>query len=254
MVRGLDLFRSHFSGFEDQYILIGGTACYLAMEDAGLDFRVTKDLDIVLCVEALDGAFVKLFWDFIKEAGYKNRQQSTGKQLFYRFDKPERDDYPWMLELFSRKPDALALSEDAHLTPIPTRDELSSLSAILLDEGYYRFIHESKRLLHGVMVATPECLIPLKAKAWIDLRSRKQTGETIDERSIKKHRNDIFRIFQLLTMDTRITLPRSIRKDMTEFLAQLKREPVVDLNPFNLPRRSLKDVTEALQSIYGLTG
>ena len=36
MVRGLDLFRSHFPGFEDQYVLIGGTACYLAMEDARL--------------------------------------------------------------------------------------------------------------------------------------------------------------------------------------------------------------------------
>ena len=254
MVRGLDLFRKHFSGFEDQYILIGGAACYLAMEDAGLDFRVTKDLDIVLCVEALDGAFVKLFWDFIKEGRYKNRQQSTGKQLFYRFDKPERDDYPWMLELFSRKPDALALSEEAHLTPIPTSDELSSLSAILMDEGYYEFIHASKRRLHGVMAATPECLIPLKAKAWMDLRARKQAGENIDERSIKKHRNDIFKIFQLLTLDTRIKLPRTIREDMTEFLAQLKRDPVVDLKPFGMPRRTMDDVMEALQSIYGLNG
>ena len=46
-----------------------GPACYLAMEEAGLDFRVTKDLDIVLCVEALDAEFVGAFWDFVKDIG-----------------------------------------------------------------------------------------------------------------------------------------------------------------------------------------
>jgi hypothetical protein len=32
--------------------LIGGTACIVIMQEAGLDFRATKDLDIVLYVEA----------------------------------------------------------------------------------------------------------------------------------------------------------------------------------------------------------
>ena len=66
MVKGIDQFRAHFEGFNDSYVLIGGAACYLAMEEAGLDFRATKDLDIVLCVEALDAEFVGVFWDFIK--------------------------------------------------------------------------------------------------------------------------------------------------------------------------------------------
>jgi hypothetical protein len=42
-----------------------------------------------------------------------------------------------MLELFSRTPDALHLSDEAHLTPIPVDEGQSSLSAILLDDGYY---------------------------------------------------------------------------------------------------------------------
>jgi formylmethanofuran dehydrogenase subunit E len=58
MVKGIDQFKAHFAGFADRYILIGGAACYLAMEEAGLDFRATKDLDIVLRVEALDSEFV----------------------------------------------------------------------------------------------------------------------------------------------------------------------------------------------------
>lgn len=47
MVRGLPKFREHFKGLDDQYVLIGGAAVDVAMEDADLDFRVTKDLDIV---------------------------------------------------------------------------------------------------------------------------------------------------------------------------------------------------------------
>jgi hypothetical protein len=36
MVRGLDVFREYFAGHADQFVLIGGTAATLAMEDAGL--------------------------------------------------------------------------------------------------------------------------------------------------------------------------------------------------------------------------
>lgn len=53
MVKGLDVFQNWFADHADQYVLIGGTAASLTMEDAGLDFRATKDLDIVLHVEAL---------------------------------------------------------------------------------------------------------------------------------------------------------------------------------------------------------
>ena len=46
MVKGLDVFRDYFAGHAEQFVLIGGTAATLAMEDAGLAFRATKDLDI----------------------------------------------------------------------------------------------------------------------------------------------------------------------------------------------------------------
>jgi formylmethanofuran dehydrogenase subunit E len=69
MVAGIRRFRDHFAGHEDQYILIGGAACELIMDEVGLDFRATKDLDIVLIVEALDPAFSETFWAFIEERG-----------------------------------------------------------------------------------------------------------------------------------------------------------------------------------------
>lgn len=44
MVIGVDRFRTHFAGHEHQYVLIGGAACDLVMDEVGLDFRATKDL------------------------------------------------------------------------------------------------------------------------------------------------------------------------------------------------------------------
>lgn len=42
MVRGLEIFRNHFAGYANQFILIGGTAATLTMAEAGLEFRATK--------------------------------------------------------------------------------------------------------------------------------------------------------------------------------------------------------------------
>ena len=72
MIQGLDTFKAFFKGYEDRYTLIGGVACYLSMEEAGLDFRATKVLDIVLCVEALDAEFAQRFWGFVKAGEYEH--------------------------------------------------------------------------------------------------------------------------------------------------------------------------------------
>jgi hypothetical protein len=100
-------------------VLIGGGACELIMDEAGVDFRATKDLDIVLIVEALDRAFADRFWAFVQEGGYEIRERSEGQKILYRFQKPQARDFPAMLELFSRSPKGLQLPEDATLTPLP---------------------------------------------------------------------------------------------------------------------------------------
>jgi len=46
------------------------------MEDAGLEFRATKDLDIVLHIEALSAAFGECS-EFVDEGGYENPQASA---------------------------------------------------------------------------------------------------------------------------------------------------------------------------------
>ena len=88
-MRGIDKFKERFAGHDGEYVLIGGGACDLLFGEAGQDFRATKDLDLVLLVEALTPEFGRVFWDFVKEGGYENRQKSSGKPQFYRFSKPE---------------------------------------------------------------------------------------------------------------------------------------------------------------------
>src|SRR5579859_3191060 len=87
------------------------------MEAAGLPFRATKDLDIVLHIEALNPAFGAAFWCFVEGGGYEIRQASeAGKPVLYRFQKPTDRRYPAMLELFCRSPDGIQLAESSRLS------------------------------------------------------------------------------------------------------------------------------------------
>ncbi len=61
MVRGITNFKKRFQDYEEQYVIIGGTACDLIMENEELPFRATKDIDLVLIVEALTAEFGETF-------------------------------------------------------------------------------------------------------------------------------------------------------------------------------------------------
>ena len=251
MVRGIEIFKRWFAGHEGQYVIIGGTACDLLMDDAGLEFRATKDIDLVLIVEALDAAFGKRFWEFIQTAGYQRKTKSSGSPQFYRFANPKDNDYPAMIELFSRKPDAISLPTDAVLSPLPLEEDISSLSAILLDEDYYRFLMQGRIQTDGVTILDAPYLIPFKAKAWIDLSKKKENGESIDERNIGKHKNDIFRLSELLTEDIKMSalLPSSVKEDMRYFL-NMMRIGRSDLAQLGIRYRSKDDILDALIRIY----
>lgn len=253
MVKGLDIFREHFKDFQESYVLIGGVACYLTMEEAGVDFRATKDLDIVLCAEALDTPFIVHFWEFVKTGSYQNQQKSTGDKQFYRFDKPTAEGYPFMLELFSREPDQLTLTDGAHLTPIPADEEISSLSAILLDNDYYQCIKSGKTVIDNVPVLEAEFILAFKAKAWLDLTQRKSAGEQVDGRSIKKHRNDVFRLSALLAPTQKVYVADSIKRDVKRFLTAMATEEGLNLKDFGITI-GLDELLVNLRSIYQVEG
>lgn len=70
MVNGLTKFKERFQGYENQYVIIGGTACDLIMGNEELPFRATKDIDIVLIVESITTEFGKQFWEYVKKSGF----------------------------------------------------------------------------------------------------------------------------------------------------------------------------------------
>lgn len=217
MVNGVDIFKRYFADYEDNYIIIGGAACDIIEEDAGQNPRATKDIDIILIVEALKPEFVKRFWQFIVDGDYTTRQHSNGKSEYYRFLKPKVKSFPFQLELFARKPDVLDISEASILTPIPVDEDLSSLSAILMNDAYYNFTLEHSQIVDGIRIANTESLICLKAKAFLDLSLRKNNGEQIDSTNIRKHPSDIFRLAVTLTGATVFTLPEELYNDLSEF-------------------------------------
>lgn len=158
-----------------------------------------------------------------------------------------------MLELFSRKPDALVLGDDAHLTPIPVGEEASSLSAILLDDQYYGFLHDHKIEISGVSLVSEACLIPLKARAWPDLTKRKQAGENIDSRDIKKHRTDILRLYQLIDPRSVIELPEPVPADLAEFLNSVKQEVDAQLlKSLSITGVTPESVIQAIRNAYAI--
>lgn len=243
MVKGIDVFLDYFREYADQYVLIGGAACSVSFEEQDINFgRTTKDLDIVLIVEAQTKEFGERFWQFIKDGKYRIRAKSNGEPQFYRFDKPEDSNFPKMIELFSRT--NYILKEENGMTPIHIDDSVSSLSAILLNDAYYQLLMEGREVIMGISVLKPEWIIPFKAKAWLDLREK----QNIDSSDIKKHRNDIIRIASELVLQ-KCMFPLEVHRDMEVFLKDFD---VSELELKNLKIRGTKpeDVKETLRTIY----
>ena len=82
MVRGIDVFTKYFEQYPDNYVIIGGTACDIIVSESGFRPRATKDIDIILVVEALDSAFAKQFWNFVNEGKYEVREKSDPERQY----------------------------------------------------------------------------------------------------------------------------------------------------------------------------
>lgn len=250
MVVGLESFKAWFRGYENQYAIIGGTACDLLMAEEGIDFRATKDIDLVLIVEALTPEFGRSFWEYIVQAGYEYRNKSTGSPQFYRFSRPAQPGFPHMIELFSRQPEAISLSDNAVLTPLPMEEDISSLSAILLDDEYYALLSDGRVIVNGIPVLDVDKLILFKVKAWLDLSARKAAGEQVDSKNIRKHKNDVFRLSMLLTPSMRTDISNGVYADLHKFLHEMETE-TIDLKQLEI-HRSKAEVLKLLEDTYYL--
>ena len=152
MVTGIESFKEWFKGSEEQYAAIGGTACDILMTEEGLDFRATKDIDLVLIID-------------------------------------------------------------------------------------------------GVTVLDAAYLIPFKAKAWMDLTDRKAAGEYVDSKNIKKHKNDVFRLTELIDPTSKVMAPQGVYEDIQNFVQRMQTESV-DIKQLGLADRTKEQILEEVKEMY----
>jgi len=250
---GLDLFTRRFADHQERFLLIGGAACVLAMGELGIEFRATKDLDIVLCLESVDPAFAQTVWTFIRDGGYQQRETASGRREYFRFAKPAAPGFPAMIELFARAPASLTRAEDQRIIPairtIDAAGDPLSLSAILLDDDAYAWMRTGRRIVNGLPIVRAEHLIPLKARAWLDLSARQQAGAAIDQRDIRKHRNDVIRLSAIVDPAYRVEIPSIIRSDMATFINDM-RQATIDLPSLGITGMSVRELADVLGERY----
>lgn len=249
MVHGLEKFKEYFGNHTNQYVFIGGTACDILMDDLGAPFRATKDLDMVLIIEALDSSFGETFWKFVTDGGYAHREKGMGKNQFYRFSEPKDTSFPKMIELFSKLPNGFETSFDRGLTPIHIDEGIVSLSAILLNDDYYDLLLKGKLTVDGYSVIEIKTVILFKIKAWLDMKERREAGEDIDTKNIKKHKNDVFRLLANVSSTSRIEPFEGIQNDVIQFIEKI-REDKPDLKNLGIRGTSFDEMLEILGDIF----
>ena len=250
MVRGLDRFRVFFRDFQDQYILIGGAACDILLSKSNFEFRVTRDLDIVLIAEALTTEFGRRFWEFIQEGGYANLDKSDGTPQYFRFTEPSSDDYPQKLELLTRT-DTTLNNETQRYKSLGFGYGLASLSAILLNDEYCQLLSDGRIVVDEIPMLSYSYLVLFKAKAWLNLNAESDGGKHVNSNDIKKHLNDIARLSVLFTGTDSVTIPTPVYNDLHKFINAFESKPP-NMEDLEIPAITGADVVETLRSVYSI--
>ena len=132
--------------------------------------------------------------------------------------------------------------------PIHIDDETSSLSAILLNDDYYNFMTKGRKIVNDIPVLNAEYLIPFKMYAWLDLTSRKEKGEFVKEKDLKKHKYDVFRLMSIIDESAKINLLGLVKEKTAEFLEKIKDE-TLSLESIHAIHTK-EDSIEILKAIY----
>lgn len=257
-MKGIDKIRQYLGEYKGNYVIIGGTACNLNLEEANMQGRATKDIDMIVVCEAITPEYMRSFWNFIKAGGYtawQVRSEEESHRCFYRFIDPTDKEFPKYIELFSRKPDAIQLPDNAHLVHIPTPEYLSSFSAILMDDDYYGYAVSHAVELDGVQAIDRDALIVLKIKAYLNNIQRKNSGQSVQSDDIDKHKRDVYRIAHILTPEDRFVAPESIKRDIDAFLMAIENDPINTkaISKFmGVPEIPQAQFIEIIKMTYGL--
>lgn len=76
MIQGITNFTEYFKDNSDDYVVIGGLATAMIMNDLGFIARATKDIDLVV-ISKNNEDFLKKLLNFVDIAGYKTKQRTN---------------------------------------------------------------------------------------------------------------------------------------------------------------------------------
>jgi hypothetical protein len=220
-VRGLDHFTAYFAGLEDHYVIIGGSAADVLMEEIEVKFRATKDVDLVILADPSDEVAQRLL-AYVSLGEYEIKEATQDQPRYYRFREPKSEDFPEQIEVFSRNAKGLALKDEQHIIPVDT-GSADRLSAILLDDAYFGIIqanlYKSEQGHHIIKAVANICL---KARAFCELSAKKARGEQGHTDHIKKHRNDILKLATALEDSDRLPLTDRPKRDLEQALQAIE--------------------------------
>ena len=249
MVDGLDKLVTAFAGLEHEYAIIGGCACDLILAADGIKFRNTRDVDMIICISSESETFIKAFQGLLKDGEYKVWYDKEKNKHFFRFVNDHNRSYPVMIELFSKNP-MVGESIISHLVKISLKDEpIYSLSAILLDDDYFRLVENNLTMYQGISVPIAEVLMLLKMKAYLNLKESREQGKEIASDDIRKHRNDVMRLLAVAKTNSKLAVSDNVFRDVELFLSDLN----IDENRLRMmgvPGFSVEEVKMIIQNMY----
>jgi len=221
---GFDHFCNYLKGFENQYVIIGGGAASILMDDQQLEFRATKDVDLVVLTRSNE--LNTRILAYIKDGNYEEKGATDSKPKYYRFTKPQSLECPKMIEIFTRNELGLELEKGQHIIPIQNKDA-ERLSAILLDNEYFGLIRGNLvTSASGIPLINSIANICLKARAHRELFARKENGDTgVDQADIQKHLKDIWRLAVTLTGNEKVKLSATPATDIENAIRKLEALP-----------------------------
>lgn len=246
------------SGFRSHYVVIGGLATVLTLEDRGLPARATKDVDMIIICQPETKYYMNRFWEFIKAGGYKLWKPDGEERMrpyFYRFIKPESRDFPAQIELFSKVPEYIEVPDDVHIVHIPMEEYTSSFSAIIMDEAYYNFAISHSKIVGDLRILNAEALIVLKATAYMENLRRKEEGISVDQKDIDKHKKDIYRLAYVIDGSERFEVSDTIKELLRSFVSEIEKNPIDGKNMFRgqgIPPMPMEEFVNLLNTIFDL--
>ena len=249
MVRGLEHFLDFFSDWKSSFAVIGGCACSQWCEESAVRFRSTQDIDMVLLLEAKASGFFTRFWEYIRDGRYDLRRRANDEStVLFRFERPGAGAvFPKQIEVLTGVPN-LEIPNDVRIVHLGEEDERYSLSAILLQEDYYKLVASSGAVTrNGMPTVRPDVLAILKAKAHLNLLAEKLTGQFVSDHDLRKHRNDVFQLAYL-----------PVKEDIMAFLRQYSAsnpewsEIQAHLRAFGMETKDPAELLQLMRNHFGI--